>query len=61
MLLVKFEAFLQHELGSFNIFLVVVSIFSNLIVEICVNEFLILGRSTFALDFFVDKFLELNG
>jgi len=60
MILIKLKALFKHQLCSFYILLIIISIFSNFIIKISINNFLLIGWSSFTLYFLINKFLKFN-
>lgn len=56
-----FEALIEHENCSINIFFIVVGVLCNLIENVCLSHSLFLSSSSFTSDLLYDNFLELSG
>ena len=61
MLLKYFKALVQHENGGIGVFLVVVSVLGNLIVQICIGQSLLFSGSSLAPQLLNQQFLQLGG
>ena len=61
MLLKYFKTLIQHENGGVSVFLVVVSVLSNLIVQICIGQSLLFSSSSLASQLLNQQFLQLCG
>ena len=61
MLLKYFKALIQHENGSVSVFLVVVSVLGNLIVQIGIGQSLFFSGPSLASQLLNQQFLQLGG
>ena len=61
MLLKYFKTLIQHEDCGISVFLVVVSVLGNLIVQICIGQSLLFSSSSLASQLLNQQFLQLGG
>ena len=61
MLLKYFKTLVKHEDCGISVFLVVVSVLGNLIVQICIGQSLLFSGSSLASQFLNQQFLQLGG